>query len=408
MSLIEEYYEVVVIHCNKSLRMFKYKVEWKVEEDTAEGRLSNIEELVVIDNIGVHPDPNTDSANQPQLKARRRHKKKKTSSLSSMEVGHDVVQLNLAALEGNGEDGAPSRLDVEGTAEIGLGRQIWTQLRQAATSDAVDLDARVDQARLSAPASQEFDGIALDEALLDALNAPVQADDAMRGHVAAALANTSLAAWEDACHEAQQVWNWRASSSHLPLGGRYQYNMSLVEYIPAAGAPPTTGLVHWADPNTWTGKIVRCVGNRLITITPMMDPTIDLSRHGLPTVVAPDVGERGDRRQPKDIRIPLPPLVNRLNRMWLAGLQPSISAVPCTVCGQVQKDDDVSFVCCNCLLTWHADCADQTNDILQAMLVPATPRYPPDGFPVKFHEVLCKLCGSLWAPREQQARMLKS
>ena len=176
----------------------------------------------------------------------------------------------------------------------------------------------------------------------------------------------------------------------------------------AAGAPPTTGLVHWADPKTWKGQIVRCVGNRLITITPMMDPTIDLSRHGPPTVVAPDVGERGDRRQPKDIRIPLPTLVNRLNRMWLAGLQPSISAVPCNVCGDVQKDDDVSFVCCNCLLTWHADCADQTNNILQAMLMPATPRYPPDGFPDQFHEVLCKLCGSLWAPREQQARMLKS
>ena len=67
VSLIEEYYDDVVIHCNKSLRMVKYKVEWKVVEDTAEGRLSSIEELVVVDNIGAHPDPNTDSANQPQL-----------------------------------------------------------------------------------------------------------------------------------------------------------------------------------------------------------------------------------------------------------------------------------------------------------------------------------------------------
>ena len=74
-----------------------------------------------------------------------------------MEVGDDVIQLNLAALEGNGEDGASSRLVVVGTAEICLDRQMWTQLRQAATSDPVDLDARVHQARLSAPASHEFD-----------------------------------------------------------------------------------------------------------------------------------------------------------------------------------------------------------------------------------------------------------
>ena len=155
--------------------------------------------------------------------------------------------------------------------------------------------------------------------------------------------------------------------------------------------------MHWTNSSERKGKLVRTDRiNGLVTITPMMNPTVDFSQHGVPIVVCPDAGERGDRKRPKDIRVPVPPALRRLKRMWIAGLQPDQSPVACTRCGQEQHEgDDATVVCCNCLLSWHAACVEQNYDILQSRKVPVTPRPPPDGFPAGFHGVLCKL-RSLW------------
>ena len=81
-----------------------------------------------------------------------------------MQVDDDVVQSNLASLEGHGEDGAVA---------TGLDRGKWKQLGEAAAKNRDALNARVNEAMHNGPASLEFDGVALDEALLDALDAPV-------------------------------------------------------------------------------------------------------------------------------------------------------------------------------------------------------------------------------------------
>ena len=321
-----------------------------------------------------------------------------------------MVQSNIAALEGHGEDGVESHLDVEGAAPAaaGLPRKAWIQLREAAANNRIDVDERVSSVMGSDSASLEFDGIALEEALLDALHPPSQDDDAEGNDGDANPMSAPLAAWENAWKEAQRVWAWRARSSHLPVGGRFGHNMSLVAYIPVHGASPTVKLVHWSNPNTWRGQIVRTDRNNcLVTITPMMDPIVNLSQHGEPLVVCPDAGERGDRRRPKDIRIPIPPEVGRLGRMWLAGLQPKQTPVPCTVCGLAEKEDGF-FMCCNCLLSFHQACEDQLHDRLQSMRVPVTPQRPPAGFPNEFYTVLCKACASIWVPpaAAEQARLL--
>ena len=86
--------------------------------------------------------------------------------------------------------------------------------------------------------------------------------------------------------------------------------MSMVEYSIDGEASQMISFVHWVNRDTRLGQAVRIYDrHRFITIVPHFNPR----RSFLDCIIVhPNIGQRGDRRLPADLRMAVPDDMRRL------------------------------------------------------------------------------------------------
>lgn len=163
----------------------------------------------------------------------------------------------------------------------------------------------------------------------------------------------------------------------------------------AEGQAPIVSLVHCTDSARLKGRVVRIDElDRLIAMVSLerWNPKIQLDSPD--QIVVTNIGERGDRKMEKAIRIPVPNFAIRMRNMWLAGMtsdgDQNLSVKPCLICDNV--GDDV-FQCCLCLCSMHRSCAEgSSTSICNADWVCSLPIAHIPAFPKAFMTSLCHLC----------------
>ena len=136
-------------------------------------------------------------------------------------------------------------------------------------------------------------------------------------------------------------------------GGRFDYKMSLVQH--QVGDETKIDFIHWTRWETSCGQIVRLdKNNAMNTLVPLQDPRRHLE--GVELLIA-DVGERGDRRRDKTIRVKPPPKSLRLYRMMHAALGDGSTSQPCSHCASWDPVDQQDCkICALCLLAYYPTC----------------------------------------------------
>ena len=215
-----------------------------------------------------------------------------------------------------------------------------------------------------------------------------------------------MAEWTEAFEKGHKAWQYLHEEARKP---RHEH-MSLIQFQQPADEHPRVELVHWVGGSA--GRVVQVKDGRLVALVPAKDPVIAFKNI---TIIVPDVGERGDRRRHKSIRVPAPAQATRLMTMWRRAVQPqtreNVAPLACCVCHSAAKmdhdDDDHKdgddssdldvLACCNCMWAFHQTCMAQTYAKIEAAgLLPVATEFPP-ALPDHFAGRLCVFCLAAWS-----------
>ena len=129
--------------------------------------------------------------------------------------------------------------------------------------------------------------------------------------------------------------------------------MSLVQH--KVGDNTEICFIHWTQWESRYGQIIRLdKNNAMISLVALQDPRKRLEEVEL---LIADVGERGDRRRDKTIRVKPPPKSLRLYRMMHAALADGSTSQPCSHCASWDPVDQQDCkICALCLLAYHPTC----------------------------------------------------
>ena len=354
--IFEDQYTPVVLEDKTPPSVWQHEISWSLTPFTAVGKLSRPQKL--FDIVKNKPQP---------------AKKRKTEKTESPE--DELARSLQEALDL--QDRELDYLDCEGDAENPLTQDEVARLTELATTNPKQLERQLDLAAADNPGNVQT----VDELLVVAagvcdgsLEATESPDDADQEEKAL------LDLWVKEHDAGMAAILFRNNTSHLPLGGTRGGNMSLVQY------DGDVVYVHWKSHAQMMGQIVRSPLNRFVTVVPLMNPIKPFLGA---TIVLNDVGERGDRRMPRDIRIAAPVVSTKMQNMWLAGMD-STAYRHCNYCLIL---DAKAWRCSVCLLNWHTACAEAVLPRLQRRLNVPTPRPAPD-WPSSF--LVCSLCKSRW------------
>ena len=253
-----------------------------------------------------------------------------------------ALNCNALKLEVSDDEG---ELDPGGVAgRDQLTRAEWLAMRRLVHQDRAGFDQQVRQ-RLD-----NGDPDVLESAALDALHGPeVQVAPPSE----APTISHGFQEWVDEIEHIRDVVQMLREGRGDAPGGRFNYNMSLVQH--QVGDETKIDLIHWTRWETSYGQLIRSDKKHAMkSLVPLQDPRRHLE--GMELLIA-DVGERGDRRRDKTIRVKPPPKSLRLYRMMHAALGDASTSQPCSHCASWDPVDQQDCkICALCLLAYHPTC----------------------------------------------------
>ena len=244
------------------------------------------------------------------------------------------------------EDGA----DVDGIEDVLLTPTEWQRLR--AQVKRPDFDRAMLQRQSSGTHDDDDEDIDVVEAALClSLDEPEPAESADENP----LLMTARMWQEELDASLAAVPQYDATGA---MGGANGYNLSLVEHVrpgPDGTVVKMCSFVHWTRPDAFYGQIVTERLGFFVSLVPLHNPHTHLE--GVSAIIA-DIGERGDRRRSRDIRVAVPKHALRLKQMWQTSLSATDEASLCSHCLGNTSEPNIGK-CCICLQTWHPTCADE-------------------------------------------------
>ena len=296
--------------------------------------------------------PSSKAAAKPATKrARRDTGDAEQQAAENKDVDELAVQM-FAALnhdafvdlsdDGEGHEGG---LDPDGVAgHDQLTRAEWLAMRRLVATDLARFDQQV-RRRLD-----NGDPDNMESAALDALHGP---DVPVAPEGEAPAMSKGLQVWLDESEHIRDIVKMLREGARDAPGGRFGYNMSLVQH--QVDDDTEIDFVHWTNFQASYGHIVRLdKNNAMKSLVPAWDPRVHLQDAEM---LIQDVGERGDRRRDRTIRIQPPPKSLRLYRMMHAALGDGSTSLPCSHCGSWDDADNQDCkLCALCLLAYHPTC----------------------------------------------------